>query len=715
MFFSKTRVPGVTIKRLKDQAGLTALALSLAISTFSTPLPAQAAEGGDAGVRCVQNQLTSMDIDVGVVDGLFGKKTAAGAKVAIEQMPKLAELNTLTSNNALMWCREMALLSPELKQYWPTHGGPKLEYFFSGNLNKAEQDTIKSAMEIADKYFDKFEVELPGTVKVVASDDLTALARSINQVARNAIPVKQGIEILQKQCAGKPLSGLNINGLIAFCFDEKTDVTKRVRVLKDIAVHEYAHEVQRQYTSYTKALVRDRSEIVAINGPRWLVEGTAIAFASDYSYRGLRSEILINLIREDATRFSGRTLSTLRHGDAPEKAIFGSYASLAGNMVVQKKGFEGVIRFWEQMAREDWEAAFTSTFGLTINAFYREFDWQRPTPAKSLKAPVVTSNDAGIACVQQQLTANNINVGTIDGLYGRKTFSGSKKLIEKYPSLADLNDLTRDNGLMWCRQIGLIDEALQLYWPANPNALTYQFDQSVDMSTRKAVRSSAERASKALSDLGFRPTGKVEILASLNTEDLLSTIQGKLRAPVNPEQVKQDFDNRCMGQSTEGISTDGIIGLCLKDNTKTDEALMHLFAHEYQKQSAGYAWPDKQISDQFFQFGPRWLYEGISIALVDYMQAPKKSFANHIASRIGESQSVSSELHQLEAYGNASPIKHQKRGAMAAHILAESGGGYESFIVYWDELSRSNWQIAFETAFNISVGEFYKQIKDGRS
>lgn len=704
----------MTIKRLKDQTARAVFVFSLAISSLSAATPVRAAEGGDAGVRCVQNQLTSLEIDVGVVDGLYGKKTALGAKLAIEQMPRLADLNQLTSNNSLMWCREMALLSPKLKQYWPTHDGPKLAYFFSGSLNQAEQNSIKSAMETADKYFDRFDVELPGTVNVVASDDLNSLARSINQVARNSIPVKRGIEILKKQCAGKPLSGLNINGLIALCFDETTDVTKRIRVLKDIAVHEYAHEVQRQYTSYTKALVRDRSEIVAINGPRWLVEGTAIAFASDYSYRGLRSEFLITLIREDATRFSGRTLSTLRHGDAPEKPIFGSYASLAGNMVAQKKGLGGIIRFWEQMARDDWETAFASTFGLSINAFYREFDWRKPTPTKFLKEPVVTDNDAGIACVQQQLTANNINVGPIDGLYGRKTFFGTKKLIEKYPSLADLNDLTRDNGLMWCRQIGLIDEALQLYWPASQIMLKYQFEPTINMSKRKSLRSSVNRASQSLSELGFKPTGTIEIVASTNVDELYSLVQTKLRAPINPDDVKQQLNNRCSDAQSNGISTDGIMGLCLKGNWDIGQATMHLFAHEYLKQSAGYAWPDKQVSDQFFQFGPRWLYEGIAVALVDYMVAPKKSFAAHIAHRIGDSQSVKSELHQLEAYSAASPIKHQKRGAVAAHILAESGGGYESFIVYWDELARSNWQLAFETAFNISIGEFYKQIKDGR-
>lgn len=705
----------MTIKRLKDQAGLAALAFTLAILPIITPLPVYASDGGDAGVRCVQNQLSSLDIDVGGVDGLFGKKTAAGAQQAIKQMPKLGELNSLNANNSLMWCREMALLTPKLKEYWPTHDGPELEYFFSGTLSDDEQKSIRYAMEIADKYFDKFDVELPGTINVVASDDLTALARSINQVARNAIPVKDGIDILEKQCAGKPLSGLNINGLIAFCFDKKTDVTKRERVLKDIAVHEYAHEVQRQYTSYTRALVRDRSEIVAINGPRWLVEGTAIAFASDYSYRGLQSEILINLIRQDATRFSGRTLSTLRHGDAPEKTIFGSYASLAGNMVTQKKGLAGIIQFWEQMARNDWETAFASTFGLSINAFYREFDWRRPTPVKSLKAPIITDNDAGIACVQQQLTANKINVGTIDGLYGRKTFRGTKQLIEKYPSLADLDDITRDNGLMWCRQIGLIDEALQLYWPAKPNTLTYQFDETVDVALRKSVRTSTKKALKALADLGFRPTGSVQVIASENKTELLYDLEAKLRTPINPEDVKQDLDNRCIGKQSGGVSSDGLIGLCLHDKSNLDDIAMHLLSHEYLKQSAGYAWPDKQVSDQFFQFGPRWLYEGISEALVDYMQSPERSFADHIANRIGDSQSVNSDLTQLEAYGSAGPIKHQKRGAVAAHILAESGGGYESFIVFWDELSRSNWQIAFETAFNISAGEFYKQIKDGRS
>ena len=232
---------------------------------------------------------------------------------------------------------------------------------------------------------------------------------------------------------------------------------------------------------------------------------------------------------------------------------------------------------------------------------------------------------------------------------------------------------------------------------------------------RKAIRTSTERALKALTDLGFRPTGSVQVIASQNKSKLLSDLQAKLRKPIHPEDVEQDLDNRCMGERSSGISSDGIIGLCVTDTSNLDEVAMHLLAHEYLKQSAGYAWPDKQVSDQFFQFGPRWLYEGISKALADYMKAPKRSFADHITNRLRESQSVRSELTQLEAYGPAGPIKHQKRGAVAAHILAESGGGYNSFIVYWDELSRSNWQIAFETAFNISVGEFYQQVKDGRS
>ena len=705
----------MTFKRFGSQAGLGALALSLAFSSLYTPTLAIADESGDPGVRCVQNQLTSLQIDVGVIDGLSGKKTANRSKQAIEQLPKLGELNALNANNSLMWCREMALLSPELKQYWPTHNGPKFEYHFSGSLNTNEQNRIKYTMEIADKYFDKFNIELPGIVKVVASDDLNAMARSINEVARNAIPVDRGVEILEQQCKGRPLSGLNINGLIALCFDEKTDVTKRNRVLKNIAVHEYAHEVQRQYTSYTKALVRDRSEIVAINGPRWLVEGTAIAFASDYSNRGLRSGILIDFIRENATRFSGRTLSTLRYGDAPEKDFFSNYASLAGYMVAQKKGLQGIIQFWEQMARDRWDIAFATTFGLSIDAFYREFDWQKPTPKQSLEAPIVTTNDPGIACVQQQLTAYKIDVGPIDGLYGRKTFRGTKQLIEKYPSLADLDDITRDNGLMWCRQIGLIDEALQIYWPANQNAFNYQFDETIDIDLRKSIRASINKAATAMSDLGFRPTGSVKVIASSNKDNLIAAIQQNLRSPINFDEVKQDFDNRCESTKTGGISTDGTIGLCLGSSGKLDDEIMHLLAQEYVKQSAGYAWPDKQISDQFFQFGPRWLYEGMAVAFADHMTAPKMSFADQIASRMSEVRSVESELHQLEAYGSASPLKHQKRGAAAAHILAENGGSYDSFIVYWDELARSNWQIAFETAFKISVGEFYKQIKDGSS
>jgi hypothetical protein len=702
------------------------LYLFIALTGFNSPsfLPPALAAPTD-GLACVQNQMAALDIDIGAIDGVFGKQTAAGSKRVIEQIPALEGLLKLDSYNALAWCREIALQKPDLKQFWPTQQADHFEYIFSGTLTEVQKEAIQKGMDFAIDFFKQQSIELPGRVKIIASDNMSELASSLSKNAREYYPLNQALKTIENQCDGTDLSGLNLSGLIVICLSSDVDLQKNRNKLIDLSIHEYAHETQRQMTSYSKKSAKTAQDIVDQDGPRWLVEALAVTIGAKGTYTRLDPKRYVDFLVRDIPNYSRYELRLMDKKEAVELPQFGTYIGLAGQLLAQKKGIEGIFDFWRQMAREDWRSAFQSAFGLSLEAFYIEFN-ETAFPKievaslikDGLRPYIQTQGDDGIACVQQQLTAMDINTGIIDGLYGRKTFRGSRKLIKTLPMLMALDDLTRDNGLVWCRQIGYLDPALRLYWPVQNRSFDVMFQQEISAKNRQIITRSLNRVHTSFEKLGFEPTGRVNILVGSQQANLITISQKHVRYESDINQIDNELNAQCSPQrsGTQLVSVDGLVILCLDGNDAEldarviEDLLMAALAQEYIKQVSGYGRENMPTGDQFFQVGPRWLYEGIALALVDIHRDPDMDVTDHSTPQ-KEDYELLMQLPKLEAYSGKPPIKQRKLGVLAAHLLAVKTGTYQSYFKYWQELSTSKWESAFAIAFGQSVEQFYDSLK----
>ncbi len=692
-------------------------------NTTSFLTPALAASTDD--LKCVQNQMAALDIDIGAIDGLFGKQTAAGAQAVVEQIPALEELLKLDPYNALAWCREIALQKPELKQFWPTANAAPFEYIFSGTLTGAQKKDIQNAMDFAIGFFKQQNIELPGRVKIIASNNLSELASAMSKNTREYYPRNQALKTIQNQCDGTDLSGLNLSGLIVICLSDDVDLKKNHNKLIDISIHEYAHETQRQMTSYSKKSAKTAQDIVDQDGPRWLVEALAVTIGAKGTYTRLDPKRYMDFLVRDVPNYSRYELRLMDKKEAVELPQFGTYIGLAGQLLAQKKGIEGIFSFWSQMARDDWRSAFQSAFGLSLEAFYIEFNetaFPKIEVASLIKdglSPYIqTQGDDGIACVQQQLNAVNINTGTIDGLYGRKTFRGSKQLIKTLPMLMALDDLTRDNGLVWCRQIGLLDPALKLYWPVQNEPFDVIFQLEISTKNQQIITQSLDRVHASFERFGFEPTGRVNILAGDNMSDLITMSQNKVRYASDINQLDTELSGQCSAKNTgtKVVVVDGLILLCLDTNngeldaTEIEDLLMIALSQDYTKQVSGYGREDMPTGDQFYKIGPRWLYEGIAMAFAAFHRNPDMDISKR-GTAPAEDYDLLVQLPKLEAYSGNPPIKQRMLGVLAAHMLTVKTGTYQSYFKYWQELSTSKWESAFAIAFGQSVEQFYDSLE----
>lgn len=334
-----------------------------------------AAAAPDSSVACVQNQAKHLEIKSGPIDGLMGLKTRDASYALVKKYSSLKDLRPLTRDNAIVWCREIGLIDEDQIQYWPIKTEPKFDFLFSNFFSDGQQIEIQNAIVFAFRYFNNYDIHLAGNIKVIASPNEAELAEQL--AANSRYPMRSSIarRIIREQCRGQDLSGLNTPGIIVLCVGPNFDWNQPYMDLHGLVTHEMSHEIQRQMAGYTSLAITNNKHLVERMGPRWLVEGSAIALELKALLPYVDVNEHIAMFHSERDNYSGDKLAELAFQSATSKRYFGDYAALAGQMLANRKeGHAGYFTYWKLLARVDWQEAFTEAFGLTPEAFYDEFD-----------------------------------------------------------------------------------------------------------------------------------------------------------------------------------------------------------------------------------------------------------------------------------------------------------------------------------------------------
>lgn len=345
----------------------------------------------DPSLICVQNQAQHLQIKTGVVDGFMGPKTRNASRELTAKYPDLKDLRPLTRDNAIVWCREIGLIDEDQVQYWPVKTAAKFEFLFSSFLNGGQQIEIQNAIAFAFRYFNNYDIRLAGTIKVIASPNEAELAEQLAANSRYPMRLSTARRIIRDQCRGQDLSGLNTPGVIVVCIGPDFNWDQSYMDLRGLITHEISHEIQRQMAGYTSLAITNNERLVERMGPRWLVEGSAIALELNALLPYVDVNEHIAMFRGERDNYSGKKLAKLNFQSATSKRHFGDYAALAGQMLANRKeGHAGYFTYWKLLARVDWQEAFTEAFGLTPEAFYDEFS-QRPSKKTSQSSSISKS------------------------------------------------------------------------------------------------------------------------------------------------------------------------------------------------------------------------------------------------------------------------------------------------------------------------------------
>lgn len=325
-------------------------------------------------VKCVQHQARALGIAISSANGVFDTETLLAAKTVAETYPALQELREINADNAIAWCGEIGLVNEALIEYWPTKIGPKFEFLFSNALDVSQQIAVQNAILFAFKFYSNMDVQLAGTIKVLASTDLDELAEKMIANSDYPMSMTTAQASISRQCRDRGLGGFNISGMIVVCFHPNYDWRQAQVNLRILLAHEMSHEIQRQMTGYGPIKIVDQDEFLHKTGPIWLIEGSAIAFQFKALLPYVDINEHINMFRRERTDFSGEKLSQLIGTTTTSRIYFPDYAALSGQILANRgEGHYGFLTYWSLLARHDWERAFEIAFGQTPDEFYKEF------------------------------------------------------------------------------------------------------------------------------------------------------------------------------------------------------------------------------------------------------------------------------------------------------------------------------------------------------
>jgi hypothetical protein len=352
------------------------------------PLNAQAEEY----VLCLQKQLSILGFDPGPHDCAWGQRTKAAA-LALRKSDARLQANPMLDNprrvSAVSWCRVVGQLNPEVKKFRPSEAS--VVFLKDDDATVEEIVIIRAAVREAKKYFKfKHQIELAGRIDFVAGGDHEQIARNLIQLRRARGETTKNVRrFVRKKCEGtKRWYAAAYFNQVFSCWPDnvahyKTWLEKNKRLLSGIMVHELAHSIQTELT-LAKTILRLRKDGRWIDGPGWMVEGSAMMFELDYLYPEFKGRWMPSF----QTLMAPARMSSLKLRKTGYVVTDEEYdvSRFAAYLLAKRYGLKSFNDYWREIGQgKDWNAAFQATYGMSIREFEAIFEELR----HDLKAAII--------------------------------------------------------------------------------------------------------------------------------------------------------------------------------------------------------------------------------------------------------------------------------------------------------------------------------------
>lgn len=323
--------------------------------------------------------------------------------------------------------------------------------------------------------------------------------------------------------------------------------------------------------------------------------------------------------------------------------------------------------------------------------------------------------DQFVACVQEQMQDEGIEVGPVDGVLGRKTRAGLSSLRDIYPSLRKLPKLSLSNASVYCREIGLARNS-RVGWSSADSIFQLVSGDKISPAVLRKFETSSDNVSKFyFDDLGAILPRSVEIVVSESLDETAELLRASSRAQSFPYDFSEEYEYFCRKRTRCGRSYGGVIAITFSKPSSFPGAnirdyLAHELAHEIQTQYVGnyhYNTADFQIQKR----GPLWLIEAPANALGLRFRQSNNTIDHQLKVYEGRHMYSAARLKSFRANSAAREDDFSDYSTYAGLLLA-SRASHSAFLTFWEKTPELGWEKAFEEAFGETLNEFYDRFEE---
>ena len=256
--------------------------------------------------------------------------------------------------------------------------GQSVLFTFGPNVPADQQQLVMDAIASGHEFFQShLGTTVAGTTNVFVFDDIELLVNAYMGFLN--ISPSQRPDIVEKwsSCGGE--AGF---GFIFICTGGFWDIDSGGVGLRHerthIVLHEYAHVLQ--FDLVGSQLGCCQNDQVPAVGPQWLLEGApeylSRLFLGDQGVFDFHAWVRGQKNAAKLVSAPLRDLET-RTGLLSEDGAF-TLAHVAVDFAVSLRDLGALVDFWQAIGGgESWQTAFESSFGLSIDEFYQEFEAYR--------------------------------------------------------------------------------------------------------------------------------------------------------------------------------------------------------------------------------------------------------------------------------------------------------------------------------------------------
>ncbi len=340
--------------------------------------------------------------------------------------------------------------------------------------------------------------------------------------------------------------------------------------------------------------------------------------------------------------------------------------------------------------------------------------------AFAVSAGAAMAQDAGVRCVQQQLSTAGFNPGPLDGIPGRATRQAMRNFFALHGQAVPTN-LTGNNGMVLCRQIGLLDTSLQIHWPARRTPVIATASAGVDRITEGAVYGAAHKALSRISAwYGFEIPMPVQVVVADNARDLERMLLDRADGNLNDLRAQADYHCSAPG-GISGLAYFDLLGICIRrgasvsgnlDVRDLNLVVAHEVTHAVQAQLVGHAPWYRDLSSHIGHRGPLWLTEG-SATFISEMLNWNDVGIDEIAESLhgdlltGDWPVLSDLALRQDTEEETRQLYHGGSFAVAS-MISPTEAAIPNLLGYYEDIGLgATWEEAFEARFGQSPATFY--------